>query len=215
MNKENYLADPLWSPLRAVKPRWCFPPEKTALLVLDMQHYFLSPDSHAWIPAGTTIIPAISAMQDYFLERGRTVVQTRHCNNVGDAGMMALQWRELLAKENPLSLIIPELAHPRIPCLEKSQYDAFYRTGLEKRLRREGIAAVVICGVMTHLCCESTARSAFCRGFGVFIASDATAAYNRHYHDASLLNLGSGFAAIQPWREILERLDTLSAGGRE
>ncbi len=47
--------------------------------------------------------------------------------------------------------------------------------------------------MVTHLCCETTARSAFCRGFSVIFPPDATASYNRGLHQASLLTLCHGF----------------------
>ena len=78
--------------------------------------------------------------------------------------------------------------------LDKSQYDAFYQTSLEGHLRAEGVTQVVICGVMTHLCCETTARSAFTRGFQVFFTVDGTATYNMDHHRATLVNLSHGFA---------------------
>ena len=52
----------------------------------------------------------------------------------------------------------------------------------------------VISGVMTHLCCETTARAAFMRGFEVFFTVDGTATYNEALHRSSLLTLSHGFA---------------------
>jgi len=66
---------------------------------------------------------------------------------------------------------------------------------------------VVICGVMTHLCCETTARSAFMRGFEVFFTVDGTATYTEAFHRASLLNLSHGFAVPVLVENILEKLD--------
>jgi isochorismate hydrolase len=56
------------------------------------------------------------------------------------------------------------------------------------------VEQLVITGVTTHLCCESTARSAFMRGFAVFMAIDGTATLNRELHLASLRALAHGFA---------------------
>lgn len=47
---------------------------------------------------------------------------------------------------------------------------------------------------MTHLCCETTARSAFIRGFDVFFTIDGTATYNEDFHFGTLYNLAHGFA---------------------
>ena len=78
----------------------------------------------------------------------------------------------------------------------KASMMPFIRRDLEKLLREKGVTQVVICGVMTHLCCETTARSAFMRGFEVFFPVDGTATYNLAFHRASLINLAHGFATI-------------------
>jgi isochorismate hydrolase len=59
--------------------------------------------------------------------------------------------------------------------------------------------------VMTHLCCETTARSAFTRGSGL-LPVDGTATYNRAFHRASLLNLAHGFASLTFVEDILEKI---------
>ena len=56
---------------------------------------------------------------------------------------------------------------------------------------------------MANLCCESTARAAFMRGFEVFFTIDGTAANNKDFHMASLLNLSYGFAIPILTKEIL------------
>jgi isochorismate hydrolase len=71
-------------------------------------------------------------------------------------------------------------------------------------MRQSRVSQVVICGVMTHLCCESTARSAFMHGFEVFFPVDGSATYNQAYHQATLLNLSHGFATLTTVAEILQ-----------
>jgi len=119
---------------------------------------------------------------------------------------MASWWRELILPDEPLSQIVPELKSTQGNLIEKSQYDAFLNTGLEKLLKEKGIKQVVIGGVMTHLCCETTARSAFMRGFEVFFLVDGTATYNESFHQASLINLSHGFAEIKLVSEIMDSL---------
>jgi bifunctional isochorismate lyase/aryl carrier protein len=174
-----------------------------ALLVLDMQDYFLVEKSHAYIPSASAIIPGITALQRAFLEKGLHVFQTRHINNVGNAGSMAFWWRELITEDSHFSLITPQLTHPDIPILAKTQYDAFFKTSLEEDLRKRNVTRLIITGVMAHLCCETTARSAFMRGFEVFFVVDAVATYNRRFHEASILNLTHGFAIPVLTGEIL------------
>ena len=169
-------------------------PAQAALLVMDMQGFFVEPDSHAFIPAARAILRNILKLQNVFLKNNCPVFQTRHLNTVENAGRMGEWWSELMTADHPLSQIIDVLRDQRAVQLEKSQYDAFYHTDLLSLLRDRGVSQLVITGVMAHLCCETTARSAFVRGFEVFFVVDGTATYNRDFHRATLLNLSHGFA---------------------
>jgi len=181
-------------------------PERSALLVLDMQTYFLESTSHAYIPSGRAIIPGIRDLILAFSIRRLPVIFTRHLNTSQDVGLMATWWRDIITAENPKSEIIPELDLSAGIVLEKSQYDAFYQSPLESILRNRAVSQVVISGVMTHLCCETTARCAFVRGFEVFFLVDGTATYNEQFHQASLLNLSHGFASLMLAKDILTNL---------
>ncbi len=171
-----------------------FEPEQAALLVLDLQSYFLHPHSHAFVPSGPAILSNIQRLIHRFCHRRRPVVLTRHLNTDENAKMMARWWRRILRPDTPLSTLVADLDCSCGQILLKSQYDAFLYTSLEDMLRRQGVDQVVITGIMTHLCCETTARSAFQRGFTVFFCVDGTATYNRALHNATLLTLSHGFA---------------------
>jgi nicotinamidase-related amidase len=183
---------------------------RAALIVLDMQRYFLDPESHAFVPGAAAILPGIRGLIDAFHRKDRPVILTRHLNTQENAGVMAEWWADLIREEDPSSEIVPELDDPRALRMQKSQYDAFHLTGLEKQLRDMGVTQVVITGVLTHLCCETTARSAFMRGFQVFFAVDGTATYHEDFHRATLLNLCHGFSVpvlVDDIRMILEPLE--------
>jgi isochorismate hydrolase len=186
--------------------RFRFAPQRSALLVLDMQAYFLEATSHAHVPCANTILPGLGQLAKAYAARGLPVIYTRHVNTEENAGLMSRWWSELIRDENPLSKISAELDLSRGIILEKSQYDAFYRTDLDERLRHMGVKQVVIGGVMTHLCCETTARAAFGRGFEVLFLVDGAATYTEAFHQASLLNLAHGFAELWLVAEILEDL---------
>jgi len=85
----------------------------------------------------------------------------------------------------------------------KTQYDAFYQSELEQQLTRAGVEQLVIGGVVTHLCCETTARSAFVRGYEVFFLIDGTATYSEAFHTGTLRNLGHGFAVLTTVKHLL------------
>ncbi len=184
-----------------------FTPVHSALLVLDMQSYFLDPASHAYIPSAVAILPGIRALVRAYRRKRLPLVFTRHVNTLQDAGMMSVWWRDRISLDSPLSQITPELDVADSPVILKTQYDAFYKTDLEAILLQAGVVRVLICGVMTHLCCETTARSAFGRDFEVFFLVDGTATYNRDFHQASLLNLAHGFASLLLTGEALAALE--------
>ena len=173
-----------------------FQAPRSALLVLDMQRYFLDPDSHAYVPSAAAIIPGLAALTAAYRQRNLPMFYTRHENTAQDAGMMSAWWRDLIQPGDPLSLITPELRAETGQIIVKSQYDAFLNTDLEQRLRQAGAEQVLIGGVMTHLCCETTARSAFMRGFAVFCLVDGMATYTAAFHQAALLNLAHGFSTL-------------------
>ena len=76
------------------------------------------------------------------------------------------------------------------------RYDAFFGTILEEILHQLGIDAVVISGMMTNLCCETTARLAFVRGFDVIFLSNGTTTSSKSMHNATLKNVAYGFAKV-------------------
>ena len=164
-----------------------------ALLILDMQDFFLSPDSHAFIPSAPGLIPVIQELAEEFEMHDLPVIYTRHLNTAENAGMMGYWWRDMLTAENPLSRIHNVFDTSWSAVIKKSQYDAFYNTKLDELLNQLGVSTVVVTGVMTNLCCETTARSAFVRGYRVLMPVDGTAAMNRVLHRATTANLAHGF----------------------
>jgi len=181
-------------------------PKGHALLVLDMQDYFLDKDSHAFIPSALAILPQIKRLIKAFSHHNLPVIFTRHLNTPADAQMMGRWWKDLITEDNPQSKVTAELYDPSLTVINKTQYDAFYKTSLEELLRKDHIKQLTITGVMTHLCCETTARSAFIRGFEVLFPVDGTATYNEKFHRATLLNLAHGFALPVMAEEIAEGL---------
>lgn len=174
----------------------------SALLLVDLQEYFLNDRSPAFIPSSKAIVPGLLRLRDFYRQAGRPVIFTRHLDIPGE-GMMESWWGSLILEQDPLSRLSPEVFYPEGLVINKSQYDAFYKTGLERLLRDQGVEQLVVAGVMTNLCCETTARSAFLRGFEVFFPVDASAAYNEEFHWGSLLNLAYGFVEPVSCRELL------------
>lgn len=192
-----------------------FDPATAALLILDMQGYFLDSGSHAFVPSAPAIVPALERLARALRAAGRPVIATRHVNTPADAGMLGRWWQDLVAPGSPEARLEPRLEQLATRVLEKGRYDAFHGTDLELLLEVEGTRQVVVTGVMTHLCVETTARSAFVRDYAVFIPADATATYTREFHRGSLLGLAHGVARVVTAREILAAAEVAKAGSAE
>lgn len=173
----------------------------SALLVMDMQNYFTDETSHAYVPAVESVFNPINKMLNLFRENGKEIIFTRHLNTEENAGMLSRWWSDVI-KEGYMSYITDKLEIKESKVIVKTQYDAFYRTELENYLISRGIKKLIITGVLTHLCCETTARSAFVRGFEVFFPIDCTATYDETFHLATLRNLSHGFAHIIKSKEL-------------
>jgi len=205
-------------------PKFRFQPRCAALLVLDMQQFFLDESSHAFIPSAPAILPGLTNLASMFMDKHLPVVLTRHLNAPDDAGLMSRWWHDLIRKEDPLSRISPVLSTVvetasccddkglRPLLIEKTQYDAFYHTSLQEILTAHAVTQLIITGVMTNLCCETTARSAFVRGFEVFFTVDGTATYNETLHRATLANLSFGFAELVCIKDVIATLEAWDAG---
>jgi len=178
---------------------------KSALLVVDMQKYFFDKSSHAFLEPAPAILPNVRGILDSYRRRKLPVIFTRHAYAKGeDRGIMQTWWSELEEEGDPLAEVADELKPlPGEPVLRKGRYSAFVGTDLEKRLRKLGAERVLITGVMTHLCCESTARDAFMKDFEVFFAIDGTASENDELHVASLMTLTDGFVMPVTTAEVL------------
>jgi bifunctional isochorismate lyase/aryl carrier protein len=171
-------------------------PTKTALLILDMQEFFFNEDSHAFIPSAHATIRPIKSLANLFISNNLPIITTRHINTRENARQMDYWWRDILMEDSEFSELISEFDLPQVELIIKSQYDAFYDSNLDEILQKNKIEQVIITGVMTHLCCETTARSAFVNGYNVFFPIDGTATYNEEFHLATLTNLAHGFANI-------------------
>ncbi len=182
-------------------------PKVAALLIIDCQKFFFDKSSHAFVPSATAILPNILKLQNYCLQNSITAVKTQHINTIENASMMRTWWGDHLPYVGDSMVeIIPEISALGKPPITKSQYDAFYDSVLDLVLEAHGIRQIIITGVMAHLCCETTARVAFTRGYEVFFAVDATATYNQEFHLGTLINLAHGFAVPMLSEEIIDQL---------
>ena len=177
--------------------------ENSALLVLDMQNIFLSPSSHAYIPSSIVITPIINSLLKFFENHHRPIFFTRHINSDDEKDLMLKWWKSPISLDDPLSSISTDLHVGSSEILIKNKYSAFIKTDLEELLRKKAIKQVLITGVMSHLCCESTAREAFMRNFEVFYIIDGTATYTESLHKGTLFSLAHGFAECLTAKDVM------------
>jgi nicotinamidase-related amidase len=181
----------------------------SALLVIDMQNFFLDPKSPTFTEGGLAILPNVKKVISAFRERKRPVIYTAHEHKSMemDGGILG-RWWEGMCMEGTKKAEISKEIYPRAQekIVKKHRYSAFYNTDLEIVLRCLGIKDLVISGIMTNLCCESTTRDAYFRDYKVFFLLDGTGTVNEDLHLSSLKNLAFGFAYVCPVKKILEML---------
>ncbi|MCU0482818.1 MAG: cysteine hydrolase [Chloroflexi bacterium] len=182
---------------------------RSALLVIDMQVFFLDEASPSFTSGGLAIIPRLKRLVEAFRRAGRPVIYTRHVHHPSgrDAGLMGWWWEGMCLEGSPASEIHAELAPaPGEKVILKHRYSAFYNTDLETVLRGLRVDDLVITGVMTNMCCESTARDAYTRDYRVFLPADGTGSISAEMQVASLMNLALGFALVTTTAEIEAQL---------
>ncbi|MCK9484244.1 MAG: cysteine hydrolase [Candidatus Marinimicrobia bacterium] len=183
--------------------------EKAALLVIDMQRFFLDPNSPTFTCGGLAILPTLKRLIAAFRAAGRPVIYTRHVHHPDrlDAGIMGWWWEGMCLEGSAESEVHADLAPlPNEKVILKHRYSTFYNTDLETILRCLKIEDLVISGIMTNMCCESTARDAYYRDYRVFFLADGTGSINEEMHLASLLNLAFGFAFVTTADAVSQQL---------
>ncbi len=187
----------------------------SCLIIIDMQNEFLSNDGTVFFHYAREIVPNVKKLLTTCRQKRIPVIYTAHVHEDPsvDGGMTAQWWPEIKRGESLLKgtkgvEIYPKLKpRKKEKVILKHRYSAFYNTDLELYLRGLGVSDVIITGVLTNVCCESTARDAFFRDFRVFFVADATASSEPEFHLASLKNLAYAFAYVTTTEEILRQLD--------
>jgi len=185
-----------------------FDMEKSALIIIDMQNYFLSENSTAKVPSAESIIPNINRLIKFFRSNDRPIFFTRHIDASQPEGKNQMEkwWKASVNKSDPLSEISDKLDYSSNEVIIKNSYDSFKNTTLKERVKEKKVEQLVITGVMTHLCCDTTARSAFIEGFSVFMPFDGTATRNLDFHVSTFVTLSHGFVIPTCTSELIGKL---------
>lgn len=176
-------------------------PKQACLLVIDLQNYF----KRIVQPVFENILKVIQSCRKTNIPIIFT--QHGHTDPSSDGGVLVKWWGELVMIGSEDWKFLPEMTvDPGDTILPKKRYSAFFETDLDERLRSRGIKDLIISGVMTNLCCETTARDAFMRDYRVFMLIDGTATRKSDLHLATLKNLGFGFAYLLTCDELIRGL---------
>jgi len=193
-------------------------PDRTALLVIDMQDEFVRPGwTPYWVPEATLRAPLLARLVMACRARGVPVLYTvfsathHYLDRPGSGAAMPSRYPELGAGD-PAWFRDGRIWHELAPKLgevviHKPSYGAFYDTPLETILRNLGRDTVIITGTLTNLCCGTTARQAYERGYHVAVGSDVTATNDPAVHEYELMTLRYGFARVLTADEIVAALD--------
>lgn len=194
-----------------------FDPSGLVLFAIDMQRDYLEEGGYGsslGLDTGPSraIIPAMAALIVAFRALRLPIVHTRQCHKpdlsdcppaklrrgrqklkIGDAGPMG----RLLICGEPGSDIVPELA-PEVGeiVIDKPGKGSFYNTGLQDELDRLGATHLVVTGVTTEVCVQTTIREANDRGYDCLLVEDATESYYPDFKRATIEMVRSSDALI-------------------
>ncbi|MBP7585765.1 MAG: cysteine hydrolase [Spirochaetes bacterium] len=190
---------------------------RTALVVVDMQNYYLEPSSDftryfeslspgcmSYISrrCRDVVVPNIVRLIKFFRDRERAIIYLGLCGTDPERKDLHRFFRESWQKgreagfpdiyplaHHPMAAVIDELRPaPGDDFITKTTFSAFSSTDIEARLKRRGIGELVFTGLATSQCVETTARDASDRGFRVVQIEDAQADYDEATHGASLFS---------------------------
>lgn len=190
----------------------------TALLVVDMQNGFLDPTgsmARIGMPheALTPSIPGCTRLVELARAAGVPVIYTRYVYQAGyaDGGLLPHELMPAMIEAEALLVgtwdaeIVPALTPaPGEVVIDKSRPSAFYGTQLEPVLTSQGIRTLVMCGVTTNICIETSARDAGQRDYRVHVVSDAVAEYDATRHEVALSTIGFAFGWITTVQDVTQ-----------
>lgn len=200
-------------------------PQRTALVVIDMQSAFVEPGSPAEVPASRGIVANINRVAAEARKLGVTVIWVTHANIHTRGGsdwemffehFVAADVRqrtiESLAPTAPGQKVWREMGvEPGDVQIVKNRYSALIpgSSNLERVLRGLRIENVLVTGTKTNVCCEATGRDAMMMDFRVVMISDCLAALSDDEHRASLETFIQQFGDVMKADEVLAVLNAV------
>ncbi|MFC1495037.1 cysteine hydrolase family protein [Thermodesulfobacteriota bacterium] len=188
-------------------------PESTALLIIDMQKDFCC-EGGSFHRRGFDVKPAqrLAGRLNSFLEEARKILKhIIHLKMMKVPELNSPVINEHYIRLNMERHLDPSLAEPYevMPepgdvVIPKYKYSGFVSTYLDQFLRSKGINTLILTGIATNVCLESTARDGFMREYYIVIPSDLTEGTSIDAKKYSLLNMEMFFGEVVTSSEILE-----------
>jgi nicotinamidase-related amidase len=192
-------------------------PRRTALLIVDMQVDFASPEG-ALGQAGVDLstVPAALAAAERLAEGARAAgipvifVALQTSEKTDSPAWAERAWRMgedradgLCRHGEPGADFMGPLPEPGERVIAKTRYSAFFDTDLHATLMAMKVDTVVVCGLTTECCVDCTVRDAFQLDYQVFVAADACAAYEPDLHAGALKALALNCAIVVETADII------------
>ena len=203
-----------------------FDPAHLALIVIDMQRDFIEPGGFGATLGNDVsllkrIVPRVARLLEVFRAAQLPIIHTRECHKpdlsdcppakrdrgkpslrIGDPGPMG---RILIAGEPGADIVAELAAKPGEVVLDKPGKGAFYATPLSALLAERAVTQLVIAGVTTEVCVQTTMREANDRGFECLLAEDATESYFPEFKKATLEMIRAQ-GAIVGWTATVDQI---------
>ncbi|MDF7681579.1 isochorismatase family protein [Enterobacteriaceae bacterium ESL0689] len=187
---------------------WPFDPCRSALLIHDMQDYFIrfwGPDN----PMMATVVANIAALRDFCRQQGIPVYYTAQPQQQSDQdrGLLKDMWGPGLTRSPEQQQVVAALTPTdEDTVLVKWRYSAFQRSPLETMLKEAGRDQLIITGVYAHIGCMTTATDAFMRDIKPFFVADALADFSREDHLMALKCVASCSGRVVMTETLLSAL---------
>ena len=185
-------------------------PKRMALLNIDIQNVFVEMAAKS-----LEVVDRINRLAAVCRSVGVPVIHVRHAHAVGaDTGLLGELFpsvREGMLENSSQTAAFHEslVIEPGDQLLEKPHFGAFHDTDLLQRLEKLGVDTIIITGIETNVCCETTAREAMVRDVRAFFISDATTTGGvpglsvEEVQRASLATVGALFAQVTTTDEMI------------
>jgi ureidoacrylate peracid hydrolase len=196
-------------------------PAKSAVIVVDVQNDFCRPEgalgkAGAPTAAAMEMIPNLQRLLAGARAANAPVifVETIH---EPETDSDAWTWRMAgnvggCCRKDTWGAEFTEVAPlPDEPVVTKHRYSAFINTRLDSVLRTLKIENLIMTGVSTNVCVESTARQGYMLDYNIVFLSDCTAAYSQEEHDMSLYNIRTHFGVVATADDVVSAWNTVPA----